>query len=83
MTSLQHHCILGLAEIKTLHPRDKIMSKNAGWAGNKITEFLTLKLKLFGLIGRGGGVLSDFCENLTEFYQISLKYLVYLTDFSP
>ena len=64
------------------------MSKNAGWAGNKITEFLTLKLKLFGLIGReggggGGGVLSDFCENLTEFYQISLKYLVYLTDFSP
>ena len=27
MTSLQFHCILGLAEIKTLHPRDKIMSK--------------------------------------------------------
>ena len=26
---------------------------------------------------------SDFYENLTEFYQISLKILVYLTDFSP
>ena len=23
------------------------------------------------------------CENLTEFYQISLKFLVYLTDFTP
>ena len=27
MISLQYYCILGLAEIKTLHPRDKIMSK--------------------------------------------------------
>ena len=27
MTSLQYHCILGLAEIKTLHPRDKLMCK--------------------------------------------------------
>ena len=27
MTSLQYYCILGLAEIKTLHPRDKIMCK--------------------------------------------------------
>ena len=27
MTSLQYHCILGLSEIKTLHPREKIMSK--------------------------------------------------------
>ena len=27
MTSLQYHCILGLTEIKTLHPRDKIMRK--------------------------------------------------------
>ena len=27
MTSLQYYCILGLAEIKTLHPRDKIMRK--------------------------------------------------------
>ena len=26
---------------------------------------------------------SDFCENLTEFYQISLKILFNLTDFSP
>ena len=26
MTSLQFYCILGLAEIKTLHPRDKIMT---------------------------------------------------------
>ena len=26
---------------------------------------------------------SDFCKNLTEFYQISLKNLPYLTDFSP
>ena len=24
-----------------------------------------------------------FCENFTEFYQISLKILVNLTDFSP
>ena len=28
-------------------------------------------------------LLSDFCENLTEFYQISLKILVYLADFCP
>ena len=27
MTSLQYYCILGLAEIKTLHLRDKIMHK--------------------------------------------------------
>ena len=27
MESLQYYCILGLAEIKTLHPRDKIMHK--------------------------------------------------------
>ena len=26
---------------------------------------------------------SDFCKNLTEFYQISLKNLPHLTDFSP
>ena len=26
---------------------------------------------------------SDFCKNLTEFYQISLNNLHYLTDFSP
>ena len=37
MTSLQYYCILGLAEIKTLHPRDKKCAKDAGCAGNKIT----------------------------------------------
>ena len=31
MTSLQYYCILGLAEIKTLHPRDKIMHKSRGF----------------------------------------------------
>ena len=30
-----------------------------------------------------GEFYSDFCENLTEFYPISLIILVYLTDFSP
>ena len=30
-----------------------------------------------------GELQSDFCKNLTEFYQISLKNLPYLTDFSP
>ena len=35
MAILQYHCILGLAEIKTLHPRDKIMSKDAGCEGKK------------------------------------------------
>ena len=33
MTSLQYQCILGLAKLKTLHPRDKIVSKRC----NKIT----------------------------------------------
>ena len=37
MLSLQYYCILRLAEIKTLHHRDKIMRKDAGCAGNKIT----------------------------------------------
>ena len=37
MTSLQFHCILGLAEIKTLHPRDKIMSKRCRMRRKKIT----------------------------------------------
>ena len=31
------------------------------------------KIKAFWLLG-GGGLQSDFCENLTEFYQISLKF---------
>ena len=40
MTSLKkYYCILGLAEIKTLHPKDKIMRKDAGCTGNKITVF--------------------------------------------
>ena len=30
-----------------------------------------------------GDLQSDVCKNLTEFYQISLKNLPYLTDFSP
>ena len=30
-----------------------------------------------------GELQSDFYKNLTEFYQISLKNLPYLTDFSP
>ena len=30
-----------------------------------------------------GEIQSDFCKNLTEFYQISLKNLPYLADFSP
>ena len=30
-----------------------------------------------------GEFQSDFCENLAEFYQIFLKILAYLTDFSP
>ena len=40
MTSLQYYCILGLAEEKTLHPRDKLCAKDAGCAGNKITVLL-------------------------------------------
>ena len=30
-----------------------------------------------------GELQSDFCKNLTEFYQISLKIFPNLTDFSP
>ena len=30
-----------------------------------------------------GELQSDFCKTLTEFYQISLKNLLYLTDFNP
>ena len=33
--------------------------------------------------GGRGRLLFDFCETLTVLYQISLKSLVYLTDFSP
>ena len=38
MKSLQYYCILGLAEIKTLLPRDKIMHKRCRMPCNKITE---------------------------------------------
>ena len=57
-----------------------------------ITSFLhskkRLRFRLFlggwgGGGKRGGGLQSDFCKNLTEFYQISRKKLPYLTDFSP
>ena len=37
-TSLQYYCILGLAEIKTLHPRDKSIPKDAGFSGNKVSK---------------------------------------------
>ena len=40
MTSLQYHCILGLAEIKTLHLKD------AGCAGKKITVFREAVLQI-------------------------------------
>ena len=46
MTSLQYYCILGLAEIKTLHPREKICAKDAGCAGNKIAEDLALNVPI-------------------------------------
>ena len=39
-----------------------------------------IKIKVFGFKGE---FQSDFCENLTEFCQISLKILVNLTDFNP
>ena len=45
MTSLQFYCILGLAEIKSLHPRDKIMrKKNAGCTCNKTTALIDIFL---------------------------------------
>ena len=45
-----------------------------------ITSFLHENKKNWVIRGE---FQSDFCENLTEFYQISLKILVNLTDFSP
>ena len=39
-----------------------------------------IKIKVFGFKGE---FQSNYCENLTEFYQISLKILVNLTDFNP
>ena len=47
-----------------------------------ITSFLHLN-KSFLVIRDKGEFQSDFCENLTEFWQISLKIWVNLTDFSP
>ena len=44
-----------------------------------ITSFLTLRKRFLVTVGEFQG---SFCENLTEFYQISLKMLVYLTDLS-
>ena len=45
-----------------------------------ITSFLHLNKFSFDNFGK---LQSDFCKNCTEFYQISLKNLPCLTDFSP
>ena len=51
MTSLQYYCILGLAEIKTLHPRDKIMRNRCRMRNlaqvTKSAQLLTIKLSIF------------------------------------
>ena len=39
MTNLQYHCILSLAEVKTLHTETKLCAKDAECAGNKITAY--------------------------------------------
>ena len=39
-----------------------------------------IKIKVFDYVW---GAKSDFCKNLTEFYQIALEHLFYLTDCSP
>ena len=44
MISLQYHCILGLTEIKTLHPKKKLCAKDAGWAGKKSLHVVAPKL---------------------------------------
>ena len=41
---------------------------------------LKIKYPLFDYFGT---LQSDFCKNLTEFYQISFRNLPYLIDFSP
>ena len=43
-------------------------------------KLLTFKYRGLTILG---ALQSDFCKHLTEFYQISLKNLPYLTDFSP
>ena len=47
----------------------------------RLSQASYIKIKAFWLLW--GELQSDFSDNLTEFYQISLKILVYLTDFSP
>ena len=50
MTSLQYYCILGLAEMKTLHPKTKLTklcAKDSGCAGNKITGVRAKKKSYF------------------------------------
>ena len=54
MTSLQYHCILGLAEIKTSHPRDKIISKKCRMRRKqkhciRLKGWLVVGSSLFGL----------------------------------
>ena len=44
MTRLQYYCILGLAEIKTLHPRDKIIRKRLHDA--QVTKSLDIENKI-------------------------------------
>ena len=39
MSSLQYYCILGLTGKKLCIPETKLCAKDAGCAGNKITEF--------------------------------------------
>ena len=48
-----------------------------------VIKILILSIFEWPLFGYKGVFQSDFCEYLTEFYQISLKILVNLTDFSP
>ena len=45
-----------------------------------ITNFIHYDKGFLAIVGE---LESDFCKNLTEFYQISLKNLPHLTDFSP
>ena len=45
-----------------------------------LSQVSYIKIKAFWLLW---GSSTGFCENPVQFYQISLKILVYLTDFSP
>ena len=62
MTSLQYHCILGLAEIKTLHPGDKLKMQDAQVKKSLLTlnlfyrgvhPFISKKTILFPRFQRG------------------------------